>query len=259
MSGLATLLRKELLESWRTMRLPAVLGLFLFTGISSPLLAKFLPEILELAAGELAGALPIPTPTAADAVAQLVKNLGQFGALAAIVLAMGAVATEVDRGTAAFVLARPVGRAAFVVAKVVSLGVVLALGVALAVATGWIYTAILFEPPAVAGWVAMGILSWLALAAWAAVTFLASAVTASGAAAAGLGFLALLVLSVAGAIPAVALLTPAGLTGPAMSLANGTASFETLGSDLWSPVLATGGLIAIAVGLALVAVRRREL
>ena len=259
MSGLATLLRKELLESWRTMRLPAVLGLFLFTGISSPLLAKFLPEILELAAGELAGQFPVPTPTAADAVAQVVKNLGQFGALAAIVLAMGSLATEIDRGTAAFVLARPVGRAAFLIAKVVSLGVVLALGVALAVASGWIYTAILFEPPAVAGWVAMGILSWLTLAAWAAITFLASAVTASAAAAAGLGFLGLLVLSVAGAIPAIARLTPVGLTGPALSIASGTTSIEALGVDLWSPVVATGGLIAGAIGLALLVFRRREL
>ena len=46
----------------------------------------------------------LPTPTAADAVDQLVKNLSQFGILVAVLLAMGSVATEKERGTAALIL-----------------------------------------------------------------------------------------------------------------------------------------------------------
>lgn len=259
MTGFATLLRKELLESWRTMRLPVVAGLFLFVGISSPLLARFLPEIVELAAGDLAGSLPIPPPTAADAVEQLQKNLGQFGAFAAIVLAMGSVAGEIDRGTAAFVLVRPVGRASFLVAKVVSIGLVLAIGVALAVVVAWIYTAILFEPMPVEGWVGLGMLGWLGLAVWAAITFLASVVTGSAAAAAGLGFVGLLVLSIAAVVPAISSVTPAGLTAPAMALATGTASPSALGTDLWLPVVASVGIVVATVLLALASFRRREL
>lgn len=258
MNGLGTLLRKELVESWRTMRLPVVLGLFLFVGLSSPLLARFLPEIIELAAGDLGTAIPIPEPTAADAVAQVQKNLAQFGALAAIVLAMGAVAGELDRGTAAFILARPVGRGGFIIAKVVALGLVLGLGVVVGVAVGWVYTAILFEPPDVAGWIWLAILSWLALAAWAAITFLASTVTGSAAAAAGLGFVGLLVLSLVAAVPAIARFTPAGLTPPAMALATGT-PIDDPGADLWWPVVATIVLIAGAVALSLMSFRRREL
>jgi ABC-2 type transport system permease protein len=258
-SGFVILLRKELVEAWRTMRLPVSIGLFLLVGLSSPLLAKYLPEIIELAAGDLGGAIPIPTPTAADAVDQVLKNLGQFGALAAIVLAMGAVATEVDRGTAAFVLARPVGRRAFLLAKVASLGLVLGIGVAVAIAVGWVYTAILFGPPQPGGWIAMGLLVWLTLAAWAAITFLASAVTGSAAAAAGLGFVALLVLSLIAVVPTVARLTPAGLSAPALALATGAASATDLGADLWSPVLATVLLIALAIVVAVAVFRRREL
>jgi ABC-2 type transport system permease protein len=258
-TGFATLLRKELIESWRTMRLPVVVGLFLFVGLSSPLLARFLPEILELAAGDLAGSIPIPPPTAADAVDQLLKNTAQFGALAAIVLAMGSVATEVDRGTAAFVLARPVARSAFLAAKAVSLGLVLALGIVVATVVGWVYTAILFEPQPVAGWLVMSLLAWLALAAWAAITFLASAVTASAAAAAGLGFVALLILSIAAVVPAIERLTPAGLTGPALDVASGRATVPELGIDLWSPVIATVVIILGSVLLAVLAFRRREL
>ena len=49
MSAGRVLLRKELLESWRTLRLPIVAGLFLLVGLTSPLLAKFLPEIITAA------------------------------------------------------------------------------------------------------------------------------------------------------------------------------------------------------------------
>src|SRR5207344_2457824 len=94
MTGTRILARKELLESWRTLRLPIVGGLFLLVGLTSPLLAKFLPEIIKAAAGDQLPAIPIPTPVAADAVDQLWKNLAQFGAFAAIVLAMGSVATS---------------------------------------------------------------------------------------------------------------------------------------------------------------------
>ena len=96
-AALGILLRKELLESIRTFRLPVVAGLFLFVGLSSPVLARYLPEIIELAGGEQLGVIEIPTPTATDAVDQLVKNLAQFGALTAILLAMGLVASEKDR------------------------------------------------------------------------------------------------------------------------------------------------------------------
>ncbi|MDH4143257.1 MAG: hypothetical protein OEV61_11655, partial [Chloroflexota bacterium] len=113
--------------------------------------------------------------------------------------------------------------------------------------------------PDVAGWIAMGLLGWLALAAWAALTFLASAATGSMAAAAGLGFVALLVLSVVAVVPAIARWTPAGLTDPAAALATGQASVGDLGWDLWSPVLATIALIALALIASFVIFRRREL
>ncbi len=256
MSAGRVLLRKELLESWRTLRLPIVAGLFLLVGLSSPLLARFLPEIITAAAGDQLPAIPIPTPVPADAADQLWKNLAQFGALAAIVLAMGSVATERDRGTAAFLLAKRVSRGTFIGAKVAGLGLVLAACVALAVAAGWFYTAVLFEPLPVLGWVGLAILAWLSLSAWAAITFLASTVTGSAAAAAGVGFVALLVLSIAAAVPGVARYLPGGLAGPAVALAAGAPVDAT---DVLTPVIATVVLIVAAIGLAAWSFRRQEL
>jgi hypothetical protein len=256
MSAGSVLLRKELLESWRTMRLPIVAGLFLVVGLTSPLLAKFLPEIVKAAAGDQLPSIPIPTPVPTDAVDQVWKNLAQFGAFAAIVLAMGSVATERDRGTAAFILSKTVSRDGFIAAKVVALGVVLGLCVALAVAVGWLYTAILFEPLSVGGWIALAFLAWLGLAAWAALTFLGSTVTGSAAAAAGLGFGALLVLSIASAIPNVGRFLPGGLAGPAVALAAG-APVEVV--DVVVPVVSTAILITVALAVSAWSFRRQEL
>lgn len=255
MTGFGILLRKELLESWRTRRLPVVVGLFLFVAILSPLTARYLPEILKAALGDQM-TIPVPTPVAGDAVLQLQKNLAQFGALTAIVLAMGAIATEKERGTAAFILTKPATRASFLIAKLAALGAVLGLATAVAVIVAWIYTAILFEPLAIGGWVALALLSWLGLMAWASITFLASTVTRSAAAAAGVGVIALLVLSIVSAIPQVGRFMPSGLDPGALALA--------IGHDVKGPELATAilGTVVIIVGctaLAWLSFRRQEL
>src|SRR6185503_6866848 len=119
----------------------------------------------------------LPTPTAADAIDQLAKNLTQLGAFVAILLAAGSVAGEKDRGTAALLLVRPVGRAGFLLAKLAAIALTLAVSVAVAMSAAWFYTFVLFEPLSVPGTVAAGVLDWLFLLAWATVTFLASTLT----------------------------------------------------------------------------------
>ena len=139
MAGFGPLLRKELLEQWRTLRLPVVTMIFLLVGLGSPLLARFTPEILKSVGGDQFQ-IVLPTPSAADAVDQLAKNLGQFGGLIAVLLAMGAVAAEKERGTAALLVTKPISRAAFLLAKLVAIGTTLAVAVAIATAGAWFYT-----------------------------------------------------------------------------------------------------------------------
>jgi ABC-2 type transport system permease protein len=250
-SGLAVLVRKELLEARRTLRLPIVAGLFAIVGIGSPLIARYTPEIVEALAGDMG--IPIPTPSATDAVDQLLKNLAQFGGLAAILLAMGSVATEKERGTAALILTKPVERATFLGAKLVTLALTLALASALATAGGWLYTAILFEPPSAVGFAALGALAWLSLVAYAAVTFLASTLTRSAPAAAAVGFGALVGLGIVSAFPTVGQYVPPGLNAPARALALGE------GADPLVPIVATVVLIAACAVLAWWSFRRQEL
>lgn len=258
MSGFRVLLGKELAESWRTRRLPVVAGLFLIIGMLSPLTARYLAEILELALGDQLTGVPLPVPTALTSLDQLQKNFGQIGALAAIALAMGSVSGELDRGTAALVLAQPASRSAFLGAKLAAIGVVLAVSLALAAAVAWVYTTVLFEPQPAGGWIVMAILSWLALMAWAAVTFLASSVTGSTTAAAGLGFVALIGFSLLAVVPTLDRLLPTGLIAPAIAIAAGTSGGLDL-ARLATAVAGTVLLIGASLVGAQVAFRRREL
>jgi ABC-2 type transport system permease protein len=257
MSGFGILLRKELMESWRTRRLPVLAVMFLVIGILSPLTARYLNEILDLALGDQLPMI-LPDPTAAMALEQLQKNMGQLGALAAIALAMGSVSGELDRGTAAMVLAQPVGRPAFLAAKLLAIAIVLGVVTLLACVVAWVYTAILFEPLPIGGWLAMAALSWLALVAWASLTFLASAVTGSTMAAAGLGFVALVGIGLLAISPALDRFLPTGLTVPAIGLAAGTGAAVD-GTRLATAVIGSLVLITAALGGAIVVFRRREL
>jgi ABC-2 type transport system permease protein len=253
MIGFAAMAGKELREQWRTRRLPVVALVFLFVGLSSPLLARFTPELIESLAGD-EFPFPIPPPTVADSVDQLLKNLIQFGGLAGILLAMGAVAPEKERGTAALLLTTPLSRPAFLAAKVLALGTTLTIGVAAAMASGWLYTAILFEPLPVAGFLAAGALVWLLLAAFTALTFLGSVVTGSAVAAGALGFGLFLVLSLLSAFPVVGEYLPSGLIAPAMNVALGSP-----GGEVIRPLLATVLLIGGALVVSHISFRRQEL
>ena len=247
------LLRKELLQQWRTARLPVVATVFLLVGLSSPMLAQFTPEILRgVGGGQFQ--IVLPTPTAVDAYDQLAKNLGHFGALIAILLAMGSVATEKERGTAALILTKPASRAAFLIAKIVAIATTLGVSTAIAAAGAWFYTLVLFEPLPIAGFVAATILQWLALMSYATITFVGSTLTRSALAAAGLGVAALIVLGIASIIPAVGHYLPNGLGPAAHGLALGQANVDVVG-----PTIASALLIVGLVTLAYLAFRRQEL
>jgi ABC-2 type transport system permease protein len=254
LTGVDALLRKELLEQWRTMRLVIVAGLFLAFGILSPVIAKYTPEIFAalLPADQLP--IVIPTPTLTDAIGQFVKNVGGTLTIAAILLAMGLVASEKERGTAAFVLTTPAGRGAFIVAKLTAVAVTLGLSMAVAGAGAYVYTAWLFSAPSPAGFAAMCLLLWLGQVVIASITLLGSALVRSVVAAGAIGFAAYIGLTILSALPMIGPYTPMGLQGPAMAL--------TLGSnpgDLVGPILANVGLVVGATLLAWLSFRRQEL
>ncbi|HEX6123001.1 MAG TPA: ABC transporter permease subunit [Ktedonobacterales bacterium] len=255
MDGFGVLLRKELREMVRSNRLLVVGAVFLILGIISPLTAKYTPELLKLiGTGQSGVQITFPTPTASDAIAQYLKNVAGTGIFVAILLPMGMVAREKERGTAAFVLTKPVSRAAFLAAKLVALLALLGVGVLLAAVATYLYTAILFQPVAVGGFIGCTLLILLSLIVYSLLTFLGSTLAHSQLAAVGIGVAAWIVITITGISPAVARFTPAGLQQPAGALALGTAP-----DHLPLTVAANLGLCVLLAVVAWLAFRRQEL
>jgi ABC-2 type transport system permease protein len=253
MSSFPVLLRKEILEQVRTMRLVVAGAVFLVIGLASPLLAKYLPELIgALAGSDFAGI--IPPPSTAMAVDQLLKNTSQTGTLAAVLLAMGAVASEKERGTAAFVLTKPASRRAFLLSKFLGIAFTLAVATALAGLAGYLYTALLFEALPPAGFAGMCMLIWISLLVYAAATFLGSTLSRSILPAAGLGIAFLIVLGVLSALPTIGPWTPGSLNGPAAALALG----EPPG-NLAGPLLTSIAFVALPLFASWAVFRRQEL
>lgn len=239
------LLSKELTEQWRTYRFLVVAVVFVvFAGLLSPVTAKLAPEILKsltVSAGQTSQTISIqlPEPTAADAVAQFLKNLTQIGVIAMILVAMGTVALERERGTAATVLSKPVSRLSFLLAKFTALTLSLVTSLALAAVACYYYTVVLFGSQDAGTFLQVSLLAALYLWVLLAVTFFCSALFKSQIAAGGLAFGVYVGLSFLSIVPQIKDYLPGALIEGAGKLSLGAPADVSL---------------AVAVSLAVVAI-----
>jgi len=235
-------LRKELIEQWRSYRLVIVGAVMLLFGFASPLLAKYAPELIRLALPEGEEILQlIPPPTTADAVAQYLKNLSQFGILLAVLMAMGSVAQEKDKGTAALMLVKPMPRGVFLAAKMVALALTFATGIFLAGAACYYYTMLVFEALSLPAWLALNGLLLLYILVYGTLTLLCSTLSQSQVVSGALAFGVLVVLSALGALPRLGDWMPGRLTAWAGGL------FAGNGEAAWPALAVSAGLIVVAL------------
>lgn len=246
--------RKEMMEQWRSRRLLIVAAVLALFGLASPLLAKLTPDLLKSIPDMPAGlADMIPPPTLTDAVVQYVKNMNQFGILLALLMSMGSVAQEKERGTAAMMLTHPLPRLTFLLAKFLALAVTFAVSLALAALGCWYYTLLLFEALPWGPFLALNGLMLLAFLVYAAATLLCSTLARSQGAAAGLAFAVLLLLGGMGSLPRLREYMPGRLFdwGSVLVLGGGEAAWPALWISL--------GLIAAALLAAWLIFRHQEL
>ena len=246
-------LRKEIIEQWRTYRLlisVVVLGLF---GMLSPLTAKFLPDIMKAVPGADMVASLIPTPTIADAFGQYIKNTNQFGVLIALLITMGAVAQEKERGTAAILLVKPLSRGAFLLSKFFSICLTLMISLVVACLLAYYYTLFLFNATDIGAWVVMNALLLVEILVVVAITLLFSTLVRSQAAAAGLAVGVLLISAIVGAVPAFGKYLPAELVNWGGSIMVG--AVHTAWPALWVSL----GIIVACLAAAWVIFDRQEL
>lgn len=253
MQTAGVLLRKELTESWRTNRWLVVAVVAVLFGLMSPVLARYLREIIQLAAGDQVAGIPMPEPTIGAALAQYLKNVSQIVFLLGILVSMGAVVAERERGTAAMVLSKPVSRATFLLAKYAGLLIVVGSAMALGAVGAYYYTVVLFAAPPLGAYLGLNALLFVYLALLMAITLLASTLVRSQAAAGAVGFAAFVLLSLFGALPGAGEVLPPALITWAGHLALGDTGYTA-----WGALIVTLVGIAACLGAAWLVFRRQE-
>ena len=248
-----TALRKEILELLRTYRLLVAMALLVFFGLVSPLLAKYIREIISLVpdVGDITAI--IPTPTTIDAVLQYVKNISQFGILMALLLGMGSVAQEKEKGTAAMMLVKPLPRSSFILAKFTAQALLFMVSVLVAGIGCYYYTYLLFEALDLGAWLGMNLLLVLQILVYVGITLMCSTLLRTQIAAGGLAVGLMLVLVIFGAIPGLGRYFPGELTnwGTRLTQGDAQASWAAFGISL--------GIIVISLVVAIISFRKQEL
>jgi ABC-2 type transport system permease protein len=250
---LLTAFNKEFLELRRTNKFLIAMAVLVLFGMTSPLMAKMIPQILSLVPGGESYAFMIPTPTINDAVAQYIKNISQFGILLALVFSMGAVAVEKDKGTAAMILSKPMPRGSFLLAKFGSLALTFILAVLAAGACCYYYTLFLFGKLDLINWFAANGLIILYLLVYVAITLFFSTLTRTQYVAIGLSFGALILLGILGSLPGLSSFFPDVLITNAASL------MSDLPISGWTGLWVSLALIVCSLTGAWLVFRKQEL
>ena len=220
MKGFAPLFKKEIKEQLKLYRLVIVCAIFLFFALSSPLTLKYLPDILKMA-GEQNMIIQLPTPTAAMSLAEYAGNIGQIGALIAVLMAMGCIANELKSGTAVMTLSKPVSRSAFVVSKLLAVSITFLVSMTIASLVCLAYTVWLIQGAAIWPYVALNLLTGLFLVFCLAVTMLFSSLYKSSLAAGGLAIGVIIVQGIISTIPVIGKYMPGVLLSWGINLLSG--------------------------------------
>lgn len=253
MTSFRAFLGKEFWEIGKTWRIWVLPGIVLLLAVTGPVLARVTPQLLQALAPDTGLVIEIPDPTFRDAYLQWAKNLVQLVSFVLILIFAGVVSAERRSGTAVLVLTKPLGRAAFIVAKYLAGGAFLVGTVAAGAAVTWGLTwAVFGEAPlrplaqATGLWLVWGLMML-------GVMVFASSVVGSHAGAAGLGFGAFVLLSIASIWAPAVRYSPAGLLGAPSDIVLGRAG------PLLGPTLTGLALAGISLAAAVAAFRRKEL
>lgn len=203
MSSLSVLIKKDLLEQWRTKKILILAIVFLFVAIGSPIFAKLTPELLKNIS--VPGmTINLPDPTYVDSLDQFIKNTSQMALLVLVFVVTGAVADEKNRRTLEMLLSKPVSRIDFILSKFVSNFVSIGTVFVIASLIFYLYTVSVFSSfdfinfSMMAGNVLLYILMIISI------TILASTIVKNSIAAGGIGFICYIlfgtIFSLSGAI-----------------------------------------------------------
>jgi len=208
MSKFITLVKKEFLEQKKTSRLLILIILFAFFAISSPILAKLTPQIIKSI--QTPGiTINLPDPTSKDAIDQFVKNISQLISFVLVFMLAGAIADEKSKKTLEIVLAKPINRSVFILAKFASYLASIKISFILSAVIFYLYTRSVFGDFDLGRFTIISLLLLVYLLFISSVTLMGSAISKSTIAAAGIGFAGMILFgTIAGYIKPISKYAP---------------------------------------------------
>lgn len=143
MKGYSAFLKKEIIEYAKTYKLIIMLVIFAVFGITNPLMAKLMPEIVEsFMTDDIV--ITLPEPTAFDAWTQFFKNATQMGFIVMVIVFSGVLSSELTRGTLINMLTKGLSRTAVILSKYTCMVLIWTASIALCFGLTYIYTVFLF-------------------------------------------------------------------------------------------------------------------
>ena len=245
--------RLEWLRLVRTHRLVVIVGVYLFFGLTGPLTAAYLSQILS-GLGTEGVRVEFPEPVPADGVSQFVGNASQIGLLVVVLVAASALAFDARREMAVFLRTRVRGVGDIIVpAYVLNTGAAVA-GLLAGSLAAWYETAILLGGLPPLGMLAGMAYGALFLAFAVGVAALVASIVKSVLATAGVTLVILLVAAILGSLVPLGRWLPTYLAGAMTSLVRGAHVVDYLPAAATTIALTFGAVVgAIALGA------RREL
>lgn len=136
-------LKKEIIEYAKTYKLLIMLSVFALFGITNPLVAKLLPEILKNFSTD-GITIAVPEPTAYDSWQQFFKNATQMGLIITVIIFSGILSSELSKGTLINLLTKGLSRTAVMLSKYTSMVLVWTASIAVCFGLTFVYTVYLF-------------------------------------------------------------------------------------------------------------------
>lgn len=142
MSGYLAFTKKELVENVRNYRVLLILSLFFFFGVSSPILAKFTPQLIESL--EMNMQITMGEPTAYDSWSQFYKNVSSLGVSLMVILFSSCLSGEYAKGTLTIMFTKGLSRGAVILSKFTAAVIIMTASFWISFGVGYLYTAFLW-------------------------------------------------------------------------------------------------------------------
>jgi ABC-2 type transport system permease protein len=236
--------RLEWLRMTRTPGAAALAGVYLTFGLLGPVLAKYMQQIVAHLQSNVRIVTSIPTPK--DGIANYINQVGQTGLVVVAVVAGSALTFDARPGLSTFLRTRAKNMLALLLPRIAVAAATGITAYTLGTLGAWYETALLIAPPPpgaiLAGMLCGSLYLLFAVCLVATAASLARSVLGT----VGLSVSALLLLPLAGSLPALHQWLPSTLAGAPVELLAGAQLTDYTGAAAISVLLGCA-LIAVAV------------